>query len=45
LMMVNQISVEDAQQLVFPHPTLSEAIGEVLENLNGKAVHAAPKVR
>jgi len=45
LMMVNHISVEDAQQLVFPHPTLSEAIGEVLENLNGKAVHAAPKVR
>ena len=45
LMMVKHISVDDAQRLVFPHPTLSEAIGEVLENLNGKAVHAAPKVR
>ncbi len=45
LMMENQLKVEDAQDLVFPHPTLSEAIGEVLVNLNGKAIHTLPKAR
>ena len=33
------MSVEDFEPVIFPHPTLSEAVGEAAEAVEGRAIH------
>lgn len=40
---VNHLTLSQMSATVWPHPTFSEAIGEAIEDLEGGAIHAAPK--
>lgn len=39
----NHLTLEQMSAVIWPHPTFSEAIGEALEDLEGGAIHAAPR--
>jgi len=39
LVLENGLKVEDIAKVIFPHPTLSEAIMECAENYYKKAIH------
>ena len=42
---VNQLTVRQMRQVIRPHPTFTEAVTEALEDLEGHAIHVAPKRR
>jgi len=33
------MSVDDLEKVIFPHPTLSEAVSEAAEDVNSRAIH------
>ncbi len=39
LFLLNKIKVEETENLIHPHPTLSEIISETLEKILGKSIH------
>ena len=40
---VLQLRVEDARQIIFPHPTVSEVIAEAAHDREGLCCHSLPK--
>ena len=41
----NRLTAEQMRRVIRPHPTFTEAVTEALEDLEGQAIHAAPKRR
>ncbi len=37
--LAGRMRVEDLEKVMFPHPTLSEAVGEAAEDINSRAIH------
>ena len=42
---VNRLTASQMTQVIRPHPTFTEAVTEALEDLDGHAIHAAPRRR
>lgn len=42
---VNGLTVQQMTAVIRPHPTFTEAVTEALEDIDGHAIHAAPKRR
>lgn len=40
-----KIPVEDWLKVIYPHPTISEIVKEIIEDLCGEAIHVLPKLR
>ncbi len=41
----NHLTAEQMRRVIRPHPTFSEAVTEAFEDLEGHAVHVAPRRR
>lgn len=44
-MIHQKVTIQEALQVIYPHPTFSEGIGEALESSLGQAIHVAPARR
>ena len=41
----NRLTAEQMRRVIRPHPTFSEAVSEAFEDIEGQAIHIAPKRR